>query len=147
MARVLLTKGKTAEAYAQIDQVLLEDPNDTDAAVLQIVRLIEDEKLDEATHIVRKALGEAPDDIRLPTLAARAQELSGNLNLAGDRLRKAVRLSTFSPEIVEQYVEFLQRSNLGAAAEIILSEPVRSFGNRTVAVGKLVWGRSNNQEA
>lgn len=125
LARLLLGKGEVNEAYALVDAALAEDPNDTEAQVLQIVRLIEAEKHDEAIQVVRNALGEAPDDSRLLMLAARAQELSGNINLASDRLAKAVRVSSYAPNIVDRYVDFLLRSNRRNAAETILTEAIK----------------------
>lgn len=125
LARLLIRRGELEEAYGLIDTALANDPDDTEALVIQIARLIEDEKNDDAIQMVRKALSEAPEDGRLLMLAARAQELSGNLSLASDRMAKAVRVSAYAPNVVEKYVDFLQRSNRRSAAETVLSEAIK----------------------
>lgn len=132
LARLLLARGETEEAYVLVDKALAEDPDDTEALVLQIVRLIEGEKHDDAIQMIRKALGDAPDDSRLLMLAARAQELSGNINLASDRLAKAVRASTYAPNVVERYVDFLVRANRLSAAETVLSEAIKRNNDNTL---------------
>lgn len=125
LSQLLIAQGKTEEAYALVDAVLVEDPSNIEASILQAVRLIDNQKYDDAIQMVRTALSEAPDDQRLLMLASRVQELSGNINLASDRLAKAVRGSAYEPSIVERYVEFLQRSNRDDAAETVLSEAIK----------------------
>ena len=125
LARLLLSRGNAGEAYALVDEVLANDATNVDALVMRIARQIERDNLEQAVGTVRDALDQAPDDTRLLLLAGRAQELSGNLDLANDRLASAVRSAKYDPDTVEKYVQFLLRSVRFTAAETVLSEAIR----------------------
>ncbi|MEM0921597.1 MAG: tetratricopeptide repeat protein [Pseudomonadota bacterium] len=125
LARLLLAEGERDEAYLLVDEVLADDPTDVDALVMLVARQVGENQLELAITTVRAGLKEAPDDVRLLLLAGRAQELSGNLDLANDRLASAVRAASYDPETVERYVQFLLRSVRFTAAETVLSEAIR----------------------
>ena len=141
LARLLLSRGDREEAYLLVNQVLDEDPTNVDALVMRIARQIGDNNLELAVTTVRAGLKEAPEDVRLLLLAGRAQELSGNLDLANDRLASAVRSAGYNPETVERYVQFLLRSVRFTAAETVLSEAIRRHPNESELLDLLGFTR------
>ena len=114
-----------AEADALIADILAGDATHTGALAFQIGQMIATDQLDGAIHQVRIGLNAAPDDVRLLLLAGRAQELLGNLDLANDRMAKAVRNDDHDPRTSEPYIRFLLRTGRVKAAEIVLSETAR----------------------
>lgn len=124
LANLLMTEGQDEEAGALVDAVLAEDPENVDALVLRINQLIAQQQFDTAIQEIRKGLNEAPEDVRLLLLAARAHERSGTLDVASDRYAKAVRANGYRPETVETYLEFLMRADRMTAAETVLAEAV-----------------------
>lgn len=129
LARLLISRKDIAGASVLINEVLAEDPNHVDGLALRIAQQIDGDELEPALENLRTAINEAPEDTRLLLLAGRARELTGNLDLASDRLAKAVRLSNYNVEIVEKYVAFLTRSNRHDAAAIILNEAIERQPN------------------
>ena len=127
----LLTRGtvaspaEIAEADAQIADILAGDATHTGALAFQIEQMIDDDQIEGAIHQARIGLNAAPDDVRLLLLAGRAQELLGNLDLANDRMAKAVRNDNHTPRTSEPYVRFLLRTGRTRPAEIVLSETAR----------------------
>lgn len=146
LARLLVRQRQTADAYALIDAVLQEDAKNVDALVIHIARLIDAEKLDEALQAVRTGLSEAPDDVRVLVLAGRTQEMAGNLDLASDRLAKAVRVSEYDPTQVERYVRFLFRANRSASAETVLVEATERHPKNTTLTDMLVSIRIQQED-
>lgn len=122
LARLMLSEGRLDEAYALVDEVAAIDPTNTEALLLQSARLVDGGELEAAIQKIRIGLNEAPDDTRLLLLAAQAQELSGNIDLANDRFAKAVRIVDYDIETVERYVRFLTRAERHTAVEIVLNE-------------------------
>lgn len=130
LAKLLIAEGLVEEGQQLAVEVLAEDPNNVDATVIEITRQINADELEPAIDRIRTALNEAPNDVRLLQLAGRVQEMSGNLDLANDRYASAVRSDNYTPETVERYVGFLNRSGRFSAVDTILSEAMsRSPGN------------------
>lgn len=124
LAKLLLSEGEIDEAQALVEVVLKQDPTNVEALVLKIARLIDENRLEEAAQDIRTGLNEAPDDVRLLLLSGRANELSGNVDIANDRFAKAIRASEYKPETVQIYIQFLNRTGRMRAAETVLSEAV-----------------------
>lgn len=122
LAQMLDGDGEREEARALVDQVLAQDPGNVDALVLRVSWQVDEDSLEDAAATVRAALTEAPEDVRLLMLDGRIQELSGNIELASDRIAKAVRLDGYRPATVENYVRFLTEKDRLRAAETILTE-------------------------
>lgn len=116
-----------AEADALIADILAGDATHTGALAFQVEQMIGDDQLEGAIHQVRIGLNAAPDDVRLLLLAGRAQELSGNSDLANDRMAKAVRNDSHNPRTSLPYVRFLLRTGRIKAAEIVLTETARRY--------------------
>ncbi|MEO1613892.1 MAG: tetratricopeptide repeat protein, partial [Pseudomonadota bacterium] len=124
LARLLISEGRIEEAYALVDAVEAKDAANTEALLLQANRLVESGALDAAVQKIRLGLNQAPDDVRLLRLAANAQELAGNVDLANDRFARAVRTVDYETSTVEEYVRFLTRVGRHTAVEIVLSEAI-----------------------
>ncbi|MEM9097671.1 MAG: tetratricopeptide repeat protein [Pseudomonadota bacterium] len=125
LARLYYEDQNTEAADRLVEAALTEDGRDVEALALLGARQIDTDRLEQATQTIRKGLNEAPSNVRLLQLAARAQELSGNLDLANDRFAAAMRASDFQVEVVERYVQFLIRLGRFTAAETVLSDAVR----------------------
>lgn len=141
LARLLISDRLLEEGHALVAEILATDPNNVDALVIEIARLIDAGELEQAIDRIRTALNEAPDNAILLRLAGRAQELSGNLDLASDRYASAVRSSGYTPETVEPYVQFLNRASRLSAAETVLSEAVSRNGGNERLLGLLGFSR------
>lgn len=124
LAQLLVQRGDQEETYALVDEILADEPGNVEALVIRIARLIDEDQLEEAIQNVRLGLSEAPEDVRLLMLAARAQEFTGNIDLANDRLAKAVRTSEYDARVTERYVRFLMRINRATAADTVLTEAI-----------------------
>lgn len=129
LARLYFQDGRTEDGDRVVGEVIGNDPSNVDAAVFKTMRQIDNGELTDAIQTARAALNEAPNDVRLLRMSGRAQELSGNIDLANDLLASAVRADEFAYESVEQYVNFLLRTNRATAAETIMSEAL-SRANR-----------------
>ena len=110
---------------ALVAEVLANDPRNVPALRFQVARLIDAQDLEAAIQAVRVGLDEAPEDVQLLRLAGRAQELAGNLELAGDRLARATRAADYAPGVVSEYVDFLGRISRPDAAASVLTEAVQ----------------------
>ncbi len=124
LARIHLANGDEAAANAEVARVLETDPRNVAAIRMRVARLVEAGELDEAIRAVRIGLEEAPEDVPLKLLEARAQERIGNIDLASDRYASAVRVSDYDPATVRSYVAFLSRVSRARAAEQVLTEAV-----------------------
>lgn len=121
------TAAGIAEAERLVDEILSRDAGNTGALAFRAGRLIATDQLDAAIQQIRNGLNADAEDVQLLLLAGRAQELLGNIDLANDRLAKAVRNDGYNPRTSEPYVRFLLRTERARAAEIVLSETARRY--------------------
>lgn len=124
-ANMLLAEGDVDGALALVKEVIARDENNVEAIVIWGAHLLSENRLEEMVTAVRRGLNEQADDIRLLTLAARAQERLGNINLANDRYAAAMKESGFANVNVNNYIGFLSRVERYNAIEAVLSEAVR----------------------
>lgn len=122
LARSALRAGNTETGLGIVQEALAADAREVEAIVLWAAHLIEDGQLDEAIPFVRSGLNEAPEDVRLLLLSGQLQERLGNIDLATDRMARAVRIRDYHPKIIEPYVQFLSRIGRDQAIETILVE-------------------------
>ena len=127
LARLHHARGDVDAADAEIAAVLAQDPGHVGALRFRILRLLESHEIDAAIRTARRALEAAPQDAALLELAARAQELAGNIDLANYGYAKAVRAAGYAPRPVDRYAAFLVRANRLAGAETVLTEAVARF--------------------
>lgn len=135
------TAEDTAEAERLVEEILAQDAGNTGALAFRAGRLIAKDQLDAAIQQIRNGLNADPDDIQLLLLAGRTQELLGNVDLANDRLAKAVRNDGYNPRTSESYVRFLLRTGRIKAAEIVLSETARKYPQNRQIIDMLGFTR------
>lgn len=146
LARSVLRNGDRETALGIVQEALAADPNEVEAIVIWSAHLIEQGKLDEATPFVRTGLNEAPEDVRLLLLSGQLQERLGNIDLATDRMARAVRIRDYDPKIVEPYVQFLSRIGRDEAIETILVETNRRFPNNERVLDQLGFIRAKLED-
>ncbi|PYE82215.1 tetratricopeptide repeat protein [Pseudoroseicyclus aestuarii] len=130
LARMLIATGNAVGARAQVEEVLEEDPSNTEALKLRANWAIEEDRPGDAISDLRSALGQSPRDPEIMTLMAEAHERDGSLELAGERLALAVEVSGNAPEESLRYATFLQQQDRLQAADSVLEDARRvSPGN------------------
>ena len=139
--RILFRTDRYDEAMELAREVLASDENNVDALVLFTQDLLKQDRVEEAIQTVRRGLNEAPNDVRLLLLAGRAQELSGNIDLANDRFARAVRNTEYQPQNVLTYVQFLSRLRRFNAVETVLTEALRRNPESTLIAEQLGFSR------
>ncbi len=122
LARSVLRTGDKEIGLRLVKEALDADAREVEAIVIWAAHLIEEGQLDDALPFIRSGLNEAPEDVRLLLLSGQLQERLGNIDLATDRLARAVRIRDYHPSIVEPYVQFLSRIGRDQAIETILVE-------------------------
>jgi cellulose synthase operon protein C len=124
-ARLHLEDQEQAEARVLIDDVLGKDPNNVDALAMRAAIEIDAGDADAALLTLRSALNEEPDRLDLLRLAAVAHDRMGDIQLAGENLAAAVRVSDYAPEHVLAYARFLRQRQRTDAAATVLDEALR----------------------
>lgn len=125
LARMLLIVGESDEGRAVIEQVLAEDPTQTEAVKLKAAWLIEEEQTGDAIVLLREALHQTPRDSRLMTLMARAHERNGDRELTGEMLALAAEVSQNAPEETLNYAQYLVTGGDLEIAERILIDALQ----------------------
>lgn len=142
LARAILRTGDTATGLGVVQEALAADAKEVEAIILWAAHLIEDGQLDEAIPFVRSGLNEAPEDVRLLLLSGQLQERLGNIDLATDRMARAVRIRDFHPEVVDPYVQFLGRIGRDQAIETTLVEATSRHPNNERLLDQLGFVRA-----
>ncbi|MEO1456554.1 MAG: tetratricopeptide repeat protein [Pseudomonadota bacterium] len=133
IARLAIREGDVDAAVTLVDEVLATDADNVDALAMRGAMQIESGAFEEAILTLRRALGEAPQDVRLLELSAQAFLLNGNNSLAGEQLAQATRASDYRPATALRYARFLLSSNNLQGAETVLTETARRApGNQQV---------------
>ncbi|MFV0491066.1 MAG: tetratricopeptide repeat protein [Pseudorhodobacter sp.] len=133
-ARMHDAMGDHDKAEALVSQILEEDATNVDALKLRAGWAIDDDRPSAAIFDLRTAQGQAPLDVQVMTLLARAFERDGSLDLAGEQLAKAVEASRGAAEESLRYARFLRQRGREAVAETVLNDARRvSPGNMEVA--------------
>lgn len=133
LAQMLLATGNKVGARARTEEVLAEDPSNTDALKLRAGFLIAEDKPGEAIVDLRTALSQNPRDAATLTLMAEAHERDGSLDLAGERLAMAVEVSNKAAPESLRYAQFLLKQNRGSVAEAVLTD-ARSISPNNIDV-------------
>ena len=142
LARSVLRNGDRDTGLGIIQEALAADPREVEALVIWAAHLIEEGRLDEATPYIRSGLNESPEDVRLLMLSGQLQERLGNIDLATDRMARAVRIRDYHPGVVEPYVQFLSRIGRDQAIETILVEANRRHPNEERILDQLGFIRA-----
>ncbi len=137
LARSVLRGGDREAGLGIVQEALAADRNEVEAIVIWAAYLVEEGRLDEATPFIRNGLNEAPEDVRLLLLSGQLQERLGNIDLATDRMARAVRIRDYHPSVVDPYVQFLGRIGRDEAIETILVETNRRHPNNERVLDQL----------
>ena len=125
LARMLLATANEVGARAQVEQVLEDDPTQTDALRMQAAWLIDEDQADTAISALRTVLDLSPDDAQAMTLMSQAHGRNGNHELAREFLALAVEASDSAPAETLRYVEVLLESERFLPAEELLIASLR----------------------
>lgn len=126
LAQLLADSGNQVGARARVEEVLVEDPTNTDALKLRAGWLIAEDRPGDAIVDLRAALGQDSRDPEILTLMAEAHERDGSPELAGERLALAVEVSNAAPEESLRYARFLTRQGRSGPAEAVLVDSLRA---------------------
>lgn len=122
LARMLMQTDNLVGARARVEEVIEEDPTNTEALKMRANWLIDEDKPDDAINDLRAALSQEPRDADILTLMGRAHERAGARDLAGERYALAVDASDQAPEESLRYAAFLLREDRVDAAKAVLVE-------------------------
>lgn len=122
LARMLATTGNKVGARALVEEVLAEDAAQVEALKMRAAWLVEDDKPGDAIVALRTALDQSPRDPEILTLMAAAHERDGSMDLAGERLAKAVEVSGGRAAESLRYAQFLINQGRRSAALTVLIE-------------------------
>ena len=112
--------GDTAKAEKLVEQVLAENPRDNDALVMQGRLAMQSKEYDAAVASFRSVLRDQPDSVPALHLLAEAQMRKGDMELAGDSLRRAVEVEPLNAEARVKFARYLiSRKELARALEQI----------------------------
>ena len=125
LARMLTAVGQNGEADALVEEVLAEDPGDTEALKLKAARLILGDSVGEAIAILRRALDQSPRDAQILTLMAQAYERDGNRDLVRESLSRAVAAAGRAPDESLRYAQLLANEGKLLSAEGVLIDALR----------------------
>ena len=129
LARYRQAAGDLAGTETLIADVLEADAENVGALGLRAALAYEAGDFDAAILDVRQALGLAPDNVGLLRLSARANQRNGSTDLAGERYGAAVEASGYEPEVVLEYVRFLQGTGRSSAILQMLELASERHGN------------------
>jgi len=152
LAKMLLAEGNEVGARTRVEEVLSEDPNNTEALKMRARWLIESDDTDAAIAALRTALDQKSDDAEAMTLMAEAYSRAGSVDLAKDYLSQAVDASNHAPPETLRYARVLIGEKKYLPAEDILLAALRLQPRNTdllIALGQLYlamedYGRAQN---
>jgi tetratricopeptide (TPR) repeat protein len=130
LAQLLAQTGNSVAARREVETVLAADPTQIGALQMKSAWLTAEDKMDEALGLLRRALDTAPDDANTLTLMAQAHLRSGDRQLAGDMLSRAVTGSGHAIPNVLRYVQFLVADGKLLPAEDVLIDALRLTPDR-----------------
>lgn len=133
LARMLEQTGKTSDARVLVDDVLERDPSHVGGLLARAVWSIREDRLSEAISALRNALDQEPRNAATLILLAEAQQKMGNIELAEQRLAQAVEVTNAAPREALVYARFQIGYGQLAAAEQVLTDSFRTYGNLDVA--------------
>lgn len=134
LSRIAMSTGDPDRGNALVDEVLAEDATNVDALKSRAARRIRQDETGPAIGDLRSALNQDPRDSAILLLLAEAQQKSGNIELAQQRLAQAVDASGRGPNEVLIYARFLLGRNSFDAAEQVLTDGFRTNpGNLEIA--------------
>ncbi len=120
LAQMLLATNNHVGARARLEEVLAEDPTNTEALKMRAGFLIREDKPGQAITDLRTALSQNPRDPATLTLLAEAHERDGSPDLASEQLALAVEVSGKRADESLRYARYLLQRGLTSVAEALL---------------------------
>ncbi|MEL0438419.1 tetratricopeptide repeat protein [Phycobacter sp. K97] len=153
-ARISLSRMKAATGYADearalVEEVLESDPGNVPGLVARAAWNIREDKLSEAITGLRQALDQDPRNSETLILLAEAHQKMGNIELAEQRLAQAVEVTNAAPREALIYGRYQIAREQLAAAEQVLTDSFRTFGDLEVArlLGQVLLQRGDFEGA
>ena len=137
MAASLLAKGDKKSAEKIINEILTTDKQNQNGLILKASIDIDRQKYDEAIGALRLVLRDTPNSSRALFFLARAHNLSGSPELAGEQYFKAFKASKFNATYGLSYAKFLLKRKQPKRAEKILQD-ILSVSRASLPVLKLL---------
>lgn len=107
LARNVANTGDVAKAKTLLDQVLVKNPKDGQALLAKGRLAFLDKDYDVAVNAFRAVLKDQPDSVEVLHLLAETQLAKGDIELAGDNLRRAVELVPQNADAHIKYARYL----------------------------------------
>ncbi len=143
LARMQMAAGNAVAARALVEDVLAQDKLQPEAVKMKANWLIMEDKVNDATALLRDAIDQSSGDASLLTLLAEAYERDGNRDLMRETLGQAVQASGHAPEESLRYAQLLASEDKLVPAEGTLIDALRmSPGNPDIllALGQIYVG-------
>ncbi len=121
LAQMKNAQGEVDDAKTQVTNVLASNAGHVEALRMQAAWAIDDDDPGQAVIILRQALTEAPRDIGLITMLARAHERAGDHNLAAERYAVAVEVSNQAVNPSLRHANYLLQQDWVNAAETVIN--------------------------
>lgn len=137
LAQMLQRTGNEVGARKLVEEVLTDDPSQSDALRMQAAWQIAADDTDGAIASLRTALDNDANDAAALTLMAQAHSRAGSPQLAQDFLGLAVEASGQRPEESIRYAATLIEDKSYLAAEDILMAALRRAPNNTSLLSQL----------
>lgn len=137
LAQMLQRTGNEVGARKLVEEILTEDPAQSDALRMQAAWQIAADDTDGAITSLRTALDNDANDAAALTLMAQAHSRAGSPQLAQDFLGLAVEASGQRPEESIRYAATLIEDESYLAAEDILMAALRRAPNDTAVLSQL----------
>ena len=129
-----------------VDEILLQDQQNTDALVKRASLKIRAEEFDAAIIDLRAALDNSPNLPEALVVMATVFEEQGSISSARAELAKAFDASNRAPNIANIYAKFLLRQNEIAKAEEVLVDSLSAFRGNEVNLKLLAGVRLTMQD-
>lgn len=125
LAQMLASTGNQVAARQRVEQVLEENPSNSEALKMQASWQLQVDETDAAIANLRIALDTAPDDVQAMNLMYEAYTRTGETDLARDYLAQAVDVSGNAPAPSLRYARLLINEERYRPAEDVLLPALR----------------------
>ena len=146
IAREHLRNEQWEKARPLIDEILLQDQQNTDALVKRASLKIRAEDFDGAIIDLRAALDNSPSLPEALVVMATAFEQKGSISSARAELAKALDASNNAPNIANIFANFLIRHGDSARAEEVLVKSLASYPGNVINLKLLAGIRLSMQD-
>ncbi len=121
LARMLIAENNEVGARQLVEDVLAVDSTHVEALKLSAGWQIDGDQIDEAINTLRRALDQAPQDVEVMTLLARAHQRAGEPELSQDMLSLAAEASGYAPRETIRFANTLiSDGNLRPAEDVLV---------------------------